>query len=78
MEDYSNRETFSSFIEYLMTDAPLEKKREAQKNLDAFMDVMWRICTRLVAEGHTAETLGDELNGIAVPHSKVRENGPGK
>ena len=48
-----NEEEFSPLIEHLMPKASVEEKIEAQGNLNAFLEVMDRICTRLVEEGKT-------------------------
>lgn len=43
--------TFSPMVEHLLPDAPLEKRVRAQANLDAFMEVMYRIYLRFEEEG---------------------------
>lgn len=51
MTQDDQKPTFSPMVERLLPDAPIEKKIEAQANLDAFMEVMYRIYLRFEEEG---------------------------
>lgn len=64
---HDNPQQFSPVVEYLLPDATIEKKIEAQANLDAFMDVMYRIYLRFEEEGRfpLKEDSLESIHGIS-------------